>query len=525
MTIGTKLFLGFGSALGVTLALSFVAVNGIGKLAAATDELVKVTAKKRYLVTDTSTAIQGVLAAERGILVRAYMRDRATMEQYNQDFQDMSARIARNLDQIQNMGSGAEDRRLTGELRDALETTRQGHSEFWSQVSAHRIEAASLTYKNKTNPAIKQMVKTSEAAALQQSGLLQKAAQEAQEVASRARWMTLAMIGLSVLVVALAVFVVRQINTILRLTVTELKGGGEQVAAAAEEIASSSQGLSQGASEQAASLEEISASMDQMSAMTKRNAENSNQAMSMMQETSSHVERSNHALQDMVSSMTAIKESSEKVARINKTIDEIAFQTNILALNAAVEAARAGSAGMGFAVVADEVRNLAQRSAVAAKDTALLIEEAIANSTSGAAKLDHVAEAIAAITVGAAKVKNLVDEVNEASKQQSLGIDQVATAITQVSSVTQNAAASAEQSAAASQQLSAQSQTMRRLVEDLQVLAGTGRTRSAVRCFKAPAQTHSSHVSRQFAPTATPAPEEVFPMEPAGKSGGGFEMF
>jgi methyl-accepting chemotaxis protein/methyl-accepting chemotaxis protein-1 (serine sensor receptor) len=162
--------------------------------------------------------------------------------------------------------------------------------------------------------------------------------------------------------------------------------------------------------------------------------------------------------------------SSEKVARINKTIDEIAFQTNILALNAAVEAARAGVAGMGFAVVADEVRNLAQRSAVAAKDTAALIEEAIANSHQGATKLEQVATAIRGITDSATKVKGLVDEVNEASRQQTTGIAEATKAILQASHVTQSAAASAEESAAAAEQLSAQSQTVSDLVHKLRAM-------------------------------------------------------
>ena len=317
-------------------------------------------------------------------------------------------------------------------------------------------------------------------------------------------------------------FLIRDLNAKLRPIVHELSNGGEQVAAASAQIASSSQGLSQGASEQAASLEEISASMEEMSAMTKRNAENSSQARATMQETAAQVERSNRALQEMMASMASIKESSEKVAKINKTIDEIAFQTNILALNAAVEAARAGSAGMGFAVVADEVRNLAQRSAVAAKDTAALIEEAIANSTSGAEKLDRVAEAIRAITESAAKVKNLVDEVNEASHQQTQGIDQVALAITQVSTVTQSAAANAEQSAASSQELSAQSETVRRLVADLTALAGGGRSKDSGRGQTFTAKLHPARAARQ-ASSRRVSPEEAFPLEPAGK--GGFETF
>ena len=131
----------------------------------------------------------------------------------------------------------------------------------------------------------------------------------------------------------------------------------------------SAQSIAQGASEQAASLEETSASLEEMASMTRRNADHAAQAASLVTGVARQVDDSNAAFSGMVASMSAIRESSDKVSRIIKTIDEIAFQTNILALNAAVEAARAGEAGMGFAVVADEVRTLAQRSARAAKDT------------------------------------------------------------------------------------------------------------------------------------------------------------
>jgi len=300
--------------------------------------------------------------------------------------------------------------------------------------------------------------------------LLKAADGRSDTLRSQSIWFNLILVGLLMAAAGFAVFGVRGVNKALRQTIHDLSEGGEQVASASSQIASTSQSLSQGASEQAASLEEISASMEEMTAMAKRNSENSGEATGMMGETASQVERSNVALQEMVHSMSAIKASSEKVAKIIKTIDEIAFQTNILALNAAVEAARAGEAGMGFAVVADEVRNLAQRSAVAAKDTASLIEEAISNSNLGAEKLEMVASSIRGITESAGKVRNLVDEVSESSKQQTVGINQTATAVTQVSQVTQTAAASAEESAAAAEELSAQSQNIRDLVRSLRAM-------------------------------------------------------
>ncbi|HKW97512.1 MAG TPA: methyl-accepting chemotaxis protein [Bryobacteraceae bacterium] len=261
-------------------------------------------------------------------------------------------------------------------------------------------------------------------------------------------------------------------NARLHRAVAALTEGADQIASAAGQVSSSSQSLAQGTSEQAASLEQTSASSQEMASMTGRNAENSRQSAELMGVVDGHVAEGNRMLDQMVASMKEIGASSDKISRIIKVIDEIAFQTNILALNAAVEAARAGDAGMGFAVVADEVRNLAQRSAKAAKDTTGLIEESIGRSTEGRAKLEQVAAAIRAITESAAKVKTLVDEVHISSDEQAKGIDQISKAIAQMEQVTQKAAAGAEESASASQELNAQSETLREIVQDLRAMVG-----------------------------------------------------
>jgi methyl-accepting chemotaxis protein len=280
----------------------------------------------------------------------------------------------------------------------------------------------------------------------------------------------LAALGLIALVAMVFWFTRRSIVRPIEAALSELTSSAHQTAAAAGHVASASQSLSQGATTQAASLEETSASMEEMASMTRKNAENSQSSAETMGETERLVHGANAALGDMVTSMTAIKESSDKVAKIIKTIDEIAFQTNILALNAAVEAARAGEAGMGFAVVADEVRALAQRSAQAAKDTATLIEESIARSHEGQRKVHVVTGAIESITASTGKVKSLVDEVSLASRQQSQGIDQVSQAIAQMEKVTQGTAATAEESAAASEELSAQAETSLNVVARLAAL-------------------------------------------------------
>ncbi|HXT72183.1 MAG TPA: methyl-accepting chemotaxis protein [Vicinamibacterales bacterium] len=275
---------------------------------------------------------------------------------------------------------------------------------------------------------------------------------------------------------AIVAFISRSITAPLGAISGALESGAREVASTSEQVATSSQSLSQGATEQAASLEETSASMEEMASMTRRNAENSQTAAGLMTDVDVQVRASNGALSDMVTSMSAIQESSQQVAKIIRTIDEIAFQTNILALNAAVEAARAGEAGLGFAVVADEVRNLAQRAAQAARDTAGLIEASVKRSEAGAVKVSEVASSIAAITESVGRVKTLVEEVSVASRQQAQGIDQVSQAIAQMEKVTQTTAATAEESAAASEELSAQAETALATVDGIKALVnGAGR--------------------------------------------------
>ena len=265
---------------------------------------------------------------------------------------------------------------------------------------------------------------------------------------------------------------VRGLTGVLRQTASELLEGAGQVASASAQVASSSQALAQGSSEQAASLEETSASSEEITAMTRKNAENSATAATLMTDVDQRVIEGNRTLGEMVQSMQEITGSSDKISKIIKVIDEIAFQTNILALNAAVEAARAGEAGMGFAVVADEVRSLAQRSAQAAKDTSALIAESIAKSNEGSTRLERVAEVIRAITESTVKVKTLVDEVNLGSQEQARGIQQISKAIAQMDQVTQGTAASAEEGASASQELSAQAEAMGHAVRKLSRMVG-----------------------------------------------------
>jgi methyl-accepting chemotaxis protein len=237
-----------------------------------------------------------------------------------------------------------------------------------------------------------------------------------------------------------------------------------QVTAASNDISSGSQNLAQGANEQASSLEEVSSSLEEMTSMVKQNTDNANQANTLAGTAQRDAERGDKAMVEMSGAIARIKVSADQTAKIIKTIDEIAFQTNLLALNAAVEAARAGDAGKGFAVVAEEVRNLAQRSADAAKNTAVLIEQSQKNADGGVAVTNQVGDILKEIVSGSKKVAQLIGEVSAATNEQAKGIDQINIAISEMNKVTQQNASLSEESASAAEELNSQSEELAKMV-------------------------------------------------------------
>ncbi len=249
-----------------------------------------------------------------------------------------------------------------------------------------------------------------------------------------------------------------------------LNRGADQTASAAGQVSAASQSLAEGASEQAASIEETSSSMEEMASMTRQNADNAQQADSLMGETRGVVDQANSHMKLLREAMNKIDSASSQTAKIIKTIDEIAFQTNLLALNAAVEAARAGEAGLGFAVVADEVRNLAQRAAEAAKSTQQIIEDNLVNTRNGLELVISTDEAFDQVSESSKKVAELIAEIAAASSEQSKGIEQVNQAMSQMDQVVQKNAANAEESAAASEELSAQAENLQDIAQQLVAL-------------------------------------------------------
>jgi hypothetical protein len=239
-----------------------------------------------------------------------------------------------------------------------------------------------------------------------------------------------------------------------------LREASSQVSSAAAQVSGTSCSLAGGASQQAASLEETSASLEEIQSMSRRSTENACRAKQLAEETRTTAQQSSRQMADMIAAMDAIKTSSDGVAKVVRTIDEIAFQTNILALNAAVEAARAGETGAGFAIVADEVRALALRSAQAAKETANMVNDSIQKSTAGAALSNRVAGSLQKIDEQARAVDALIAEIANAATEQGQGIGQINQAMAELDRVTQANAANAEEGAAAAEELSAQADAL-----------------------------------------------------------------
>ena len=256
----------------------------------------------------------------------------------------------------------------------------------------------------------------------------------------------------------------RGIKKSLNETLRQINQSADQVASGSEQVSSGAQALSQGATEQASSIEELAATINEISEQVKSNAENAMDVSAKAVQTGRQMAESNGQMQEMIAAMEEISNSSNEIGKIIKTIEDIAFQTNILALNAAVEAARAGSAGKGFAVVADEVRNLASKSADASKSTAALIEASLKTVENGTRIAGQTADFMTEVVEGTKVLTETIDKISEASNAQAASINQVTQGVDQISSVVQTNSATAEESAAASEELSGQAQILKRLV-------------------------------------------------------------
>jgi methyl-accepting chemotaxis protein len=297
-------------------------------------------------------------------------------------------------------------------------------------------------------------------------------------VATARRWgdaMLLAGIALAVAAALVAGMSLRGHARALRRAVGELASSSDYVAAGATQVAAASRSHADGSAEQVAAVEHITASAREVSGMATDNLRRAQSATDQVGRERDELAATQERLRGLVAAMGAIDDASGRISKINKAIDEIAFQTNILALNAAVEAARAGEAGQGFAVVADEVRALAQRSAAAARETATLIEESIGRTRAGQQQVGDVVAAIDGVVRRSAEVQELVAAVRRGSGEQQQAVGRIGESLGRIEQATLRAAAGAEQGSAAAEELTAQAASLREVAAALEAMVGAAR--------------------------------------------------
>jgi methyl-accepting chemotaxis protein len=476
-TIAQRIVVGFALIVGLVTVLGTFAFVRLMAIEGETTTITSVSLPGLHLSGQIESEARGRFQA---VLKHVIAADAAAMTQLEADIRQADARLDQLLSDYEKRITDEADRRNFDRVKPADARIRAIRDNDVMPLSrALKTAEAEQVVHTQLEPAIAEFVRAVHALVTFNKAEGDAASRNIRADVSRTKaGILIALLAAVTLSIVIAFLIVRSTSRVLASSVREITAGAEQVSSAASQVSQSSQSLANDANSQAAALEETSASMEQMAATTRQSAENSRRGADLMGEMANRVQESSMSLGAMVDSMRQIQESSAKVSKIIKTVDEIAFQTNILALNAAVEAARAGDAGKGFAVVADEVRTLAQRSAQAAKDTAVLIEEALRSAEAGGQRVQQVDAAFSGIVGHIDEAKRIVEDVSAACQQQMQGISQVTTAITEIGNVTQRTAATSEESAAASEELTSQADSALQVATGLQQLVG-GQARAA----------------------------------------------
>jgi methyl-accepting chemotaxis protein len=489
MRIGTRLAIGFAVVLLLAVLATSVALVNARANAQATRDMMEQPLAKERLVSDWYVLIYSAIA-------RTALIARSSDEKLSDTFADVIAASTKRggelLGKIKELLSSDEERKIYEEITELRNKYQKAKTEVMNARKAGDAAKAEQLFRDAFSPsaeAYQDRVKTFlamqrkaiddtahaiDAANNRSNALLMLLAALMVGIGSVAAWFISRSITVplkSAVDIAATVAngdlttqfsaqqdkdeigdlmtALRGMNDALRTVVSQVQIGTSTIATASNEIASGNMDLSQRTEEQASSLEETASSMEELTSTVRQNAENAKQANQLAQAASEVAEKGGSIVGQVVNTMGSINDSSRKIFDIISVIDGIAFQTNILALNAAVEAARAGEQGRGFAVVASEVRNLAQRSAAAAKEIKELIGNSVEQVDIGSKLVQQAGSTMDDVVASVRRVTDIMGEITSASSEQSIGIDQVNTAIGQMDSVTQQNAALVEQAAAA----------------------------------------------------------------------------
>ena len=471
-TIRRKLFAGLATIVVVYGVSIWLVLLGASSIEERLRDSREVGARRLAAVVDLGRSFEVMFSGEKSQILAAWSGNQKNYERWVGKVADAAAETGATIDTLVRLSRSASERQAANRLATLLNDWLRLHDDVIRSIGSQDYLGAQTISTQKGIP-IKEGTRKELAALV----AVEEAALDAHVNGARAEYARSWRIAMITVLVGLLVTgawaaAIRRMCRTLGTVTSEMQERARHVLVAASEVAGSAQSLSNGAVRQASAVEETSSAMRDMATMTRRNAEHSELAAGLMTEVQQRVIDSNQALETMLASMNAIRETSARVSRIIKTIDEVAFQTGILALNASVEAARAGEAGMGFAVVAEEVRNLAQRSAEAARDTGTLIEESIATTQAGTRNVVLVADSVASITDSVDRTKKLIDDVSSATGQQSDGIDHVMRAIGDMEKIAQNTAATAQQNAAAGEELTRHTEQSLESVAQIETMIG-----------------------------------------------------
>ena len=453
-------------------ALTFTSMRAMSSLDGALDRVVHRMSKRADRTSQLVENLIEISGRQQALLLNSILSNPAGMEQNQRAVAEAERRNDGLFAELATLIDSPQDRQMVQDLQAKVMQVRPLSHEVTPLIQKQQMTDALRLVTDKLLPAYEDLQRNAREFLANQREKMNSETTSVMADASSTRVLAFIFVCLTIACSLLISLVVRQMNQALSGMGSRVSDGAQQVARAAVQMGALSQSLAQGASEQAVSLEQTSASAEQVNAMVQRNAHSSREAAERTTDANRLLTEANQKLEQMLVSMRDISSSSERISRIIRVIDEIAFQTNILSLNAAVEAARAGQAGMGFAVVADEVRNLAQHCSQAARDTSGLIEESIQHSKTGKVRLDEVALSMRQVTDSAVQVQRLSNEVHAGSEEQARAMEQISRAILQIQQVTQQTAASAEEGASAGVQMSSEADHLQSAVYRMRSMLG-----------------------------------------------------